>query len=92
MYLYGIEPCFYSELDSLSICICHLIDLLHVHLLHEGRGVEVEASARSVRHASADAPVGHVAAMSELYRDLCAFGVDRVRQLLQLGHDLLAHP
>ena len=50
-----IKAGLYRKFHCLSVCVSHLLDLLDIHLLDECRGVEVETSASSVWHASADA-------------------------------------
>ncbi len=92
MNLHRIKSCLYSQSHRLAISGRHFLNLAEVHLLDESGGVEVEPAACPEWSASADSPVRHVSAVSELYGSLGSFRMYRISQFFQLGNNLLSHP
>ena len=68
------------------------MDLVDFQASDKSGRVHVETTAGSYRHAPAGGPVGHVAAMAELDRRLCTFGMDGICDSSEIRHDFLSHP
>ena len=67
----------------------HLLYVLPGHSAEEGRGVEIESAAGTYRSAVAGAPVGHIAAVAELYAGLRALGVYGIGELPEVRDYLI---
>ena len=92
MHLHAVEACLNEKFRRRAESLGHFFYLSLVHAVHEGGGVEVEARGCAQRHASASAPVRHVAAVTQLDGSLCSLGVDGVSQFSQFGYDFGADP
>ena len=92
MDLHTVEPRLTSQVHGMAEVLHQPVDLLFAQLADKGRRIEVKASRGAHGGATASGAVCHVATMSQLDGGFGTFGMDGIRQLLQLRHNLLAHP
>ena len=92
VYFDGVESGFAGQFHGRAERFSYSGDFVFAQPPHEGGGVDVESGRSGQRRAAADAPVRHVAAVSDLDSGGGAFGVDGVGDPAQTRHDLRTQP